>query len=93
MGEHAFQKPFDCLDEFKGRKVVIERVDAPPVIGTLEAFDQHINMALTDVEVVWTVYGNEDSENMEYERFFQRGSSVKEVKPLTDQLKEKIGVE
>ncbi|MBT3408188.1 small nuclear ribonucleoprotein [Candidatus Woesearchaeota archaeon] len=44
-------KPFDTLNASKGKRVVIELTkEKRRLIGTLKAFDQHINVVLEETE-------------------------------------------
>ena len=44
------QRPFDLLDEAKGKGVMVELKSGKQIVGTLVAFDMHINMVLEDAD-------------------------------------------
>ncbi len=44
------QRPFDLLDEAKGKRVMVELKSGKQIVGTLVAFDMHINMVLEDAD-------------------------------------------
>lgn len=83
-----FSKPFDALDDLRGKKVVVERRNSATLVGVLEAFDKHINMAFSDAQVILPEYEGKDVDfrSEDYETFFQRGSEILDVKPLTDDV-------
>lgn len=72
-----FERPFDILNDLEGEGVMITRKDGSKVVGTLHAFDSHINMALKDVQI-----HPEDKKGFyEADQFFQRGDAVDSVEP------------
>ncbi len=44
------QRPFDLLDESKGKRVMVELKSGKQIVGTLVAFDMHINVVLEDAD-------------------------------------------
>ncbi len=44
------QRPFDLLDEAKGKRVMVELKSGKQIVGSLVAFDMHINMVLEDAD-------------------------------------------
>jgi len=48
MGEAA--RPLDALNNARNKKVIIELKNGKQFIGTLKAFDIHINVVLDDTE-------------------------------------------
>ncbi|MEM2954446.1 MAG: LSM domain-containing protein [Candidatus Nanoarchaeia archaeon] len=44
------ERPLDLLNEAKGKRVLVETKAKKQIIGTLKAFDIHINMVLADAE-------------------------------------------
>ncbi|WP_226006025.1 LSm family protein [Natrinema salinisoli] len=76
---NGYEKPFNLLKEYVGNTVEVVRHDGSVVNGTLQAFDRHVNMVLTDA----IVYSNAtDSQHQEdVGRLFQRGGSVTDVRP------------
>lgn len=63
--------PFDYLDDLEEETVRIVRHNKEALKGTLEAFDRHQNVVLSDAEGV--VSGDE------FERTFIRGNTVAEI--------------
>ena len=43
-------KPFDTLNEARGKGVIIELKGGKQIIGVLKAWDQHINLVLDNCE-------------------------------------------
>ncbi|MDP3918848.1 MAG: LSm family protein [Nanoarchaeota archaeon] len=43
-------RPLDALNEARGKRVIVELKNKLQLIGTLKAFDIHINTVLTDAE-------------------------------------------
>lgn len=75
--EPDFERPFDVLEDMTGEGVTITLKDGTKVVGTLHAFDKHINMALRDVQV----HPSDKKGHYELRQYFQRGDSVKSVEP------------
>lgn len=48
----TFVKPFDILNEAKGKEVVIELKNNEVYSGSLEAFDVHLNVALKNAKMI-----------------------------------------
>ena len=44
------QRPFDLLDNSKGKRGLVALKNQKEVVGTLIAFDMHINMVLEDAD-------------------------------------------
>ena len=44
------QRPLDALNEARNKKVIVELKNNKQLIGTLRAFDIHINTVLDDTE-------------------------------------------
>lgn len=80
MMSSDYDKPFDLLGDLFDNTVVIHRRDGTAILGTLHAFDHHINLSLTDV----TIYPEAvDAPAQETEdRFFQRGGEVVDLRPV-----------
>ncbi len=45
-----FERPLDALNHSKNKRVIIELKNNKQIIGTLKAFDVHINIVLADAE-------------------------------------------
>ncbi|MBS3175435.1 small nuclear ribonucleoprotein [Candidatus Woesearchaeota archaeon] len=43
-------RPFDTLNDSKGKGIIVELKSGKQLIGKLKSFDQHVNMVLTDCE-------------------------------------------
>lgn len=80
--EDGYEKPSDLLNEFTGDTVKVVRHDGSVIIGTLHAFDNHINLVLTNA----TVYpeGTDAQKQDDVGRFFQHGGSVTDVRSEED---------
>jgi len=72
-----YDRPFDVLEEMSGEGVTVTLKDGTKVVGTLHAFDKHINMALKNVEV----HPAKKQGKYTLEKYFQRGDSVRSVEP------------
>ncbi|MBD3263137.1 small nuclear ribonucleoprotein [Candidatus Woesearchaeota archaeon] len=44
------ERPLDALNQSRGKRVLVELKNKRQVIGTLKAFDIHINLVLDDAE-------------------------------------------
>ena len=44
------QRPLDALNRARNKRVIVELKTGKQLIGTLNAFDIHINVVLTDAE-------------------------------------------
>jgi small nuclear ribonucleoprotein len=43
-------RPFDTLNDAKGKGVIVDLKGGKQLIGSLRAFDQHVNMVLENAE-------------------------------------------
>ena len=43
-------RPFDTLNESKGKGIIVELKSGKQLIGKLKSFDQHVNMVLENSE-------------------------------------------
>lgn len=75
--EPDYDRPFDVLEDMSGEGVTITLKDGTKVVGTLHAFDKHINMALKNVEI----HPTDRKGKYTLEKYFQRGDSVRSVEP------------
>jgi small nuclear ribonucleoprotein len=46
----ASDRPFDALNDAKDKRAILELKNGKQLVGTLRAFDQHINVVLEDTE-------------------------------------------
>lgn len=64
-------KPFDTLNKARGKRIVVELKGGKQYVGSLSAWDQHINIVLDDAE---------EKENNELKRklgtVFVRGDTI-----------------
>ena len=44
------KRPFDVLEQAKGKRVMIRLKNGEELVGTLKAFDMHLNIWLDDAE-------------------------------------------
>ena len=78
MGEFKMEmsRPLDTLNKAKGKRVVVELKGARQYVGTLNAFDIHVNVVLTEAE---------ERENNELKRklgtVFIRGDTITIIFP------------
>ncbi|MAG20478.1 small nuclear ribonucleoprotein [archaeon] len=50
MEENTTQRPLDALNHARGKKVIVELKNHKQLVGSLKAFDIHINTVLDDAE-------------------------------------------
>jgi len=43
-------RPFDSLNEAKGKGIILELKNGKQLVGKLKSFDQHVNMVVDDCE-------------------------------------------
>ncbi len=43
-------RPFDTLNDAKGKGIILELKGGKQLVGKLKSFDQHVNMVLSDCE-------------------------------------------
>ncbi len=72
----ALEKPFDALNQAKGKRVLVELKNGKKFSGKLLAFDIHINLVLEDVE---ELEGNEVKRK--FNKIFIRGDTILYVVP------------
>ncbi len=69
-------RPFDALNQARNKRVIVEMKNSRQYIGTLKAFDPHINLVLE---------GAEERENGEVKRklgvVFIRGDTITIISP------------
>ncbi|MEK6940630.1 MAG: LSM domain-containing protein [Nanoarchaeota archaeon] len=44
------ERPLDALNQMRGKRVIVDLKNQKQVIGSLKAFDIHINVVLNDAE-------------------------------------------
>jgi len=71
------ERPLDALNQAKGKRVIAELKNKRQVIGTLEAFDIHINLVLDDAEE----RDEEGKMSRKLGRVFVRGDMVLFISP------------
>ena len=71
------ERPLDALNQAKGKRVIAELKNKRQVIGTLEAFDIHINLVLDDAEE----RDEEGKISRKLGRVFVRGDMVLFISP------------
>ncbi len=69
-------RPFDALNQARNKRVIVEMKNSRQYIGTLKAFDPHINLVLENAE---------ERENGEVKRklgvVFIRGDTITIISP------------
>ena len=71
------ERPLDALNQAKGKRVITELKNKRQVIGTLTAFDIHLNLVLDDAEE-----RNENGDmSRKLGRVFIRGDMVLFISP------------
>lgn len=70
------ERPLDALNQAKGKRVIIELKNKRQVLGTLQAFDIHINVVVDDAEE------HEDGKLLrKLGRIFVRGDMILMIAP------------
>ncbi|MHA1676499.1 MAG: LSM domain-containing protein [Candidatus Njordarchaeales archaeon] len=67
-------RPLEILSQFKNKRVLVKLKGNVTVSGILLAFDLHLNISLSNVNVV--------GENRKFDYVFIRGDSVLYVSPV-----------
>lgn len=70
------EKPFDALNQAKGKRVFVELKNGKKFSGRLMAFDIHINVVLEDVEEF-----ENDNVKRKFNRIFIRGDTILYIIP------------
>ncbi len=68
---NEIEKPFDALNQAKGKRIMVELKNGRKFAGILKAFDIHINMVLEDVEEI-----EGEGVKRTFKRVFIRGDTV-----------------
>ena len=68
---NEIEKPFDALNQAKGKRVMVELKNGRKFAGVLKAFDIHINMVLEDVEEI-----EGEGVKRTFKRVFIRGDTI-----------------
>lgn len=79
MTEDDDKRVFDYLGDMVGSEVMVMRKDNSCLTGTLQAFDKHLNLAMTDITITQS---REDEVVIESNsQHIQRGDFVVDVQP------------
>ena len=73
---NGIERPLDLLNESKGKEILIESKDGKQLVGTLLAFDIHINLVVDNTK---EIVNNELKRNLGVS--FIRGNTILWVSP------------
>ena len=73
---NGIERPLDLLNESKGKEVMIELKDGKQLVGTLLAFDIHVNLVVDSTK---EIVNNEMKRNLGLS--FVRGNTILWVSP------------
>ena len=73
---NGIDRPLDLLNESKGKEILIELKDGKQIVGTLLAFDIHINIVIDNAK---EIVNNELKRNLGI--VFVRGNTILWVSP------------
>ena len=68
---NGIERPLDLLNESKGKEILIELKDGNQIVGTLLAFDIHINLVIDNAK---EIVNNEIKRNLSLT--FLRGNTI-----------------
>jgi small nuclear ribonucleoprotein len=71
------KRPFDVLNESKGKNVLVELKNGKKISGRLVAFDPHINVSLENAEEL----GSDGEEAKRLGKVFVRGDTIIYISP------------
>jgi len=80
---NGIERPLDLLNASKGKEVIVELKNDKQLVGTLLAFDIHINIVLDNTK---ELEGGEVKRNMGL--VFLRGDTIIFISPSTVERKE-----
>jgi small nuclear ribonucleoprotein (snRNP)-like protein len=69
-------RPLDALNQARNKKIVVELKNGKQYVGTLRAFDIHINMVLGDVEEI-----SDGEVKRKFNVVFLRGDTITLIAP------------
>ena len=75
---NGIERPLDLLNESKGKEILIEMKDSKQLVGTLLAFDIHINIVLDNTK---EMINNEIKRSLGL--VFVRGNTILWVSPAS----------
>ena len=75
---NGIERPLDLLNESKGKEILIELKDNKQLVGTLLAFDIHINIVVDNTK---EIVNNEIKRNLGLS--FVRGNTILWISPAS----------
>ena len=75
---NGIERPLDLLNESKGKEILIELKDNKQLVGTLLAFDIHINIVVDNTK---EIVNNEMKRSLG--RSFVRGNTILWISPAS----------
>jgi len=75
---NGIERPLDLLNESKGKEIMIELKDGKQIVGTLLAFDIHINIVVDNSK---EIVSNEIKRNLGI--VFVRGNTILWISPAS----------
>lgn len=75
---NGIERPLDLLNESKGKEILIELKDNKQLVGTLLAFDIHINIVVDNTK---EIVNNEMKRNLGLS--FVRGNTILWISPAS----------
>ena len=79
---NGIERPLDLLNESKGKEIMIEVKDGRQLVGTLLAFDIHINIVIDNTK---EIVDNEIKRS--FGLSFVRGNTILWISPASKALK------
>jgi len=77
---NGIERPLDLLNESKGKEIMIELKDGKQIVGTLLAFDIHINIVVDNAK---EIVSNEIKRSLGI--VFVRGNTILWISPASKQ--------
>lgn len=77
---NGIERPLDLLNESKGKEILIELKDGKQIVGTLLAFDIHINIVVDNAK---EIVNNEIKRSLGI--VFVRGNTILWISPASKQ--------
>jgi len=75
---NGIERPLDLLNESKGKEILIELKDGKQIVGTLLAFDIHINIVIDNAK---EIVNNEQRRSLGI--VFVRGNTILWISPAS----------